>query len=265
MKTCMVGIGMLLCVPGFLSGQRIVVPSSEVEWEALGSRLRENPYLLTLADRDTALTIVVSAMRTRDDGLLWAAYGPGICVVRARDRAGMEGEARREAFRRSQVCLERILAEVPSSTDEPEAEMVRGMLVRPLAEALFEAGDLDRADSLAASALRGLPQADVRTRGDTQYQMNQLRGRVALRRQQREEALEFLRRAGESESTPRLSSFGPGFSLARELLEVGEREAVLSHLDAVERFWNGPDAKKALAEARRAIRAGAIPDGVRWW
>lgn len=256
--------GLLTGVPASCSGQSVAVPSSDVEWEALSSQLEENPYLLAGADRETALEIIETALRDREDGVFWAAYGPGICVVPAPDRVRMTGESRREAFRTSSECLERILVALPASVEAPGPEMVRSMLVRPLAEALFEAGDLNRADSVALEELQRRPGVEAGTGGDVQYEMNQIRGRVALRRQQREAAIEFLRRAGQSEGSPQLSSFGPRFTLARELLEVGERDTVLRHLDAVEAFWTGPDARTKLAEARRTIRAGGVPNDVAW-
>lgn len=157
--TCLLGIGLFSGVPTVGLGQEVAVPSSDVEWESLRSQLEQNPYLLARADRETALAVVVAALRTRGDGLLWAVYGPGICVVRGPERAQMVREARREAFQRSRECLDRILTVLPSSTDELDAEVVRGMLVIPLAEALLEVGDLEGADSLASRELQGLPRA----------------------------------------------------------------------------------------------------------
>jgi len=220
--------------------------------------------VLALADRETALAVVVAAVRTRRDGLFWAAYTPGICIVPGLDRIRMNGQSRREAFRASAECLKRILLEFPALAEEPGAEMVRSMLARPLAEALFEAGELADADSIASEELRRLPRTEAGMRGNVQYEMNQVRGRVALERQQRVAAIKFLHRAGQAESSPQLTSFGPRLLLARDLLEAGETEAVLAHLDAVGAFWTGPDARKEIAEARRTILAGGIPDDVRW-
>jgi hypothetical protein len=101
-------------------------------------------------------------------------------------------------------------------------------------------------------------------RGNLHYQMNEVRGRVALRRDQRAGAISFLQRAGRTEGSPQLSSFGPRFVLARELLEVRERDAVLEFLGAVGEFWRGTDAAASLDAARRIIEAGGIPSDVRW-
>jgi ATP/maltotriose-dependent transcriptional regulator MalT len=142
--------------------------------------------------------------------------------------------------------------------------MVRGMLAQPLAEALVALGDLDTADSVAAEELvRAAAEASF-VRGNAQYSMNQVRGRVALRRGNREAAVEYLRLAGRTEGSPQLSSFGPRLVLARELLEAGERQAVLEFLESVRGFWTGPEARTTLDAALATIDAGGVPSGRRW-
>jgi hypothetical protein len=56
-----------------------------------------------------------------------------------------------------------------------------------------------------------------------------------------------------------LTSFGPNMSLAKELLEKGERDAVLQYLDLCRKFWSY-GAKKSLDPWSEQIRNGQIPD-----
>ena len=46
--------------------------------------------------------------------------------------------------------------------------------------------------------------------------------------------------SGKTPGSPQLNSFGPDFMLDRELLEKGERAAVLAHLELVGKFWGSP-------------------------
>lgn len=258
--------GLLLLVPPSLTGQTSEVPSTEADWRDLGERLEQNPFHLMGLDRDTAVAIVLAALETRADGVRWAAYGPGICTVRGPMRSQVDAEARHTAFRTSQECLEMILAAL-ALRDPAEAGIgtVRSMLTQPLAECLVELGELEAADAMAAAELERTAAQVSYVRGNVQYSMNQVRGRVALRRGDREAAMAYLRLAGDTEGSPQLSSFGPRFVLARELLEAGEREAVRAFLEMVRRFWTHPEARARLDEALTTIDAGGIPRGVNWW
>ena len=244
--------------------QEVTVPSGGAEWQALRLRLEQAPLLLADAGAEKALPILIAALRTRPDRLFWAAYGPGICLVKGPDRLALVGGARVQAYQTSRDCLEAVLAELPSAESRLDSRMVRSMFLRPLAESMIEVGDLASADSLASAALENLGALDPRERGNLEYDMNEILGRVALRRGDRAGAVAFLMRAGQTEGSPQLRSFGPRLVLARELLEVGERAAVLDFLDAVAGFWQGADAEASLANARHSIETGRVPDDPRW-
>ena len=55
-----------------------------------------------------------------------------------------------------------------------------------------------------------------------------------------------------------MSSFGPNMSLARDLLEGGEREAVFGYFEQCRTFWTGHG--DILDEWIKEIQAGSIPD-----
>jgi len=66
---------------------------------------------------------------------------------------------------------------------------------------------------------------------------NLVLGRIALKEGHTEEAKQFLLKAGKSPGSPQMESFGPNVSLARDLLEKGEREAVLNYFQLCRVFW----------------------------
>jgi hypothetical protein len=77
-------------------------------------------------------------------------------------------------------------------------------------------------------------------------------GRVAIARGDHTTAGHELLLAGNSPGSPQLDSFGPNMSLARDLLQSGDREVVYQYFDECGRFWKfgkGPLKRwKALAE-----------------
>jgi len=62
-------------------------------------------------------------------------------------------------------------------------------------------------------------------------------GRIAVRDGRIADAKRFLEEAGKSPGSPQMNSFGPNMSLAKDLLEAGEKEAVLNYFEACRKFW----------------------------
>jgi hypothetical protein len=91
---------------------------------------------------------------------------------------------------------------------------------------------------------------------------NMVLGQIALHKGDRAGAEQYLLKAGATPGSPQLNQFGPNFSLARDLLVAGSRDAVLKYCDEVAKFWNDPK----LATWRAAIAAGKTPDfGANLW
>lgn len=87
---------------------------------------------------------------------------------------------------------------------------------------------------------------------------NVVLGRIAVREGHTEEAKRYLRKAGESPGSPQMSSFGPNMSLAKDLLEQGERQAVLEYFDACRKFWTMGNGR--LDSWAHEVKVGNIPD-----
>lgn len=84
-------------------------------------------------------------------------------------------------------------------------------------------------------------------------------GRVALHLGQVGDAKRELKLAAQTPGSPQLNSFGPNMTLAKELLEKGEKTAILEYFQDCAKFWNDDIAKAHIAEWKAAIENGKIP------
>lgn len=133
------------------------------------------------------------------------------------------------------------------------------MRLPALAEAARQslvAGQTAEAQKYAQEAIALLTSArGSSTAGDAAHVAHQVLGRVALRDSRLDEA---KRQLMESASTPgpRLMDYGPKLGLASELLQKGERQAVLDYFKACAKFWN----RNRLDEWSREITEGKTPE-----
>jgi hypothetical protein len=253
---------------GSAAAQEVPLRLSPRQWQALDDSLANNPYYLALLPRDSAVALIQAAVLTRGSGLRWAAYGPGVCAAMERPPTALQPAEQRAAHRESYDCLASLYTVVARASDgmpaDSGAKQIGAMLLAPLTETAVEVERLDEADSLAGLLLNEYLVEGSWMAGNIVHNANQVRGRVALRRGDVAAAREYLAAAGDTPGSPQLNSFGPRFTLARELLERGQTEAVLAYLGAVRRFWANPDAIRILTESEEHIRAGEIPTDVRW-
>ena len=160
-------------------------------------------------------------------------------------------KARSEAAAKSLKQLETAL----SSTTEAE----RFYLLTDLAKAAVEAGDVQKAREYATELLdRAARRKNNWHYGNAVHDGNVVLGRVALRSGDLEKAKEHLLTAGRTPGSPQLNSFGPNMTLAKELLQQGEKEAVIEYFRLCANFWEmGSD---PLEDWTSAVEAGDIPD-----
>jgi hypothetical protein len=83
-------------------------------------------------------------------------------------------------------------------------------------------------------------------------------GRLALVHGDVESACKELLLAGETPGSPQLDSFGPNMSLAKELLEQGQREVVVQYFEECRVFWRSDHG--ALKKWRILARLHIPPD-----
>jgi hypothetical protein len=133
--------------------------------------------------------------------------------------------------------------------------MGKDSLLSDLAKTAFEAGLIDEAKKYAEKMLDD--DAAGWNRGNRMHHGNLILGRIALTKDDVEEAKSRLLLAGKTTGSPQLNSFGPNMVLAKELLERGETEVVLEYFALCAEFWKSPQRK--LEQWVEDVKADRIP------
>lgn len=94
--------------------------------------------------------------------------------------------------------------------------------------------------------------------GNAIQDSNVVLGRLALREGRIEDAKHHLIEAGKSPGSPQMDSFGPNVSLAKDLLEKGEKEVVIEYFKLCKNFWEMHRGR--LDDWIALAQAGRIPD-----
>jgi tetratricopeptide (TPR) repeat protein len=128
-----------------------------------------------------------------------------------------------------------------------------------LAQAELDANDLELAERYAHELLDSSGNYKERWNyGNAIHKGNLILGRIRLRQGRIADAKNYLLASGRTRGSPQLDSFGPNMTLARELLEKGERDVVLEYFDLCSKFWlMGQDQLNAW---RAAVKQGTIPE-----
>lgn len=125
----------------------------------------------------------------------------------------------------------------------------------------FINGNIAEADSEAKELLRLAPKFQRNWNyGNAIHDANLVLGRIALTQGLTNDAKMFLIAAGNSSGSPQLNSFGPNLTLAKDLLEKGEREVVLAYFQLIRRFWQLPHNRSRLSEWEVEVKAGRVPN-----
>ena len=127
-----------------------------------------------------------------------------------------------------------------------------------MSDAVLKAGDWDKAKIYAERLLSSATDKKDWNYGNAIHHGNLLLGRIALKNGDIEQAKKYLLKAGETPGSPQLNSFGPNMSLAKELLEEGERSTVLKYFELCRIFWKTHD--KDLDEWKDLVAKGKIPN-----
>lgn len=143
--------------------------------------------------------------------------------------------------------------------NEMSAGVNQAAVLTDLPALAFDAGDLQKARAYAELLLReATSQQGSWNHGNAVHKGNLILGRIAAAEGRVADAVTFLRAAGETPGSPQLNSFGPNMTLAKDLLERGERDAVLAYFEACRVFWKMGGGR--LDAWTREVRAGTIPN-----
>jgi hypothetical protein len=123
----------------------------------------------------------------------------------------------------------------------------------------FECREYDLAKAYASEALQLAPQFKQDWNyGNAIHNGHVVLGRLALAHGDVESAGRELLLAGKTPGSPQLDSFGPNMSLAKELLDHGQRDVVLQFFDECHVFWRSDFG--ALRKWRILARLHLPPD-----
>lgn len=135
---------------------------------------------------------------------------------------------------------------------------VKFYLLTKAAPTALAAEDVEKARSYSYELLRQAPTfRDDWNYGNAIHDANIVLGHIAIKAGDVSEAKRFLLEAGKTSGSPQLNSFGPNMELAQQLLEKGEREAVLQYFDLCAKFWRDREGK--LGEWKTIVYEGKVP------
>ena len=140
----------------------------------------------------------------------------------------------------------------------PNAVYFRWLVLACVGMRKVEAGEIVKAKRFGDELLHlSEKYKDDWNYGNAIHKGNLILGRVALRQGNIKAAKQYLIHAGETPGSPQLDSFGPNMSLAKELLEAGEKEAVLDYFRKCANFWEMDFGK--LKNWAEIIQSGRTP------
>ena len=258
-------------------------PTKE-ELEALAKELLSGPPSMAKlfeTKGEQAMTYALAGLEKCPTNYPWASE---VAMIFADDRfkaKELRGRARTEHFARCRDYLSQAVSLLAQAQKKYPADAnfpgLEDMLRRSLALAQLETGDTAAVKLSAQKMLSANKDVKSWDYGNVIHDANSLLGRAALKEGDKRAATEFLLKAGNTPGSPQLNSWGPDFTLARELLEAGEKQAVLDYLDLVAKFWAKPragggwlservskDNETLLNKWRTEIQAGSVPSDRNW-
>ena len=96
--------------------------------------------------------------------------------------------------------------------------------------------------------------------GNAVHKGHTVLGLIALRQGDVGGAMHHLDQAGKTPGSAQLDTFGPNMRLAKELLEIGETQAVLEYFSACSDFWDETCCQGLLDHWADAVRRGSVPN-----
>jgi Flp pilus assembly protein TadD len=158
----------------------------------------------------------------------------------------------------SKTAAAKALGELEKAQAADTSEMSKFSRLDELAKSAFEAQELGKASQYAEDLLKAATKHPKNWNyGNAIHHGNNVLGRIALKKGNAKQADEFLLKAGQTPGSPQLDSFGPNMSLAKELLEAGEKDTVLQYFELCRKFWkSGGD---RLDRWTKEVAAGLAP------
>jgi len=151
------------------------------------------------------------------------------------------------------------LAEATNKLAKAKTPQERFYALNDAAKENFVAGNAEDAKKYAQELMTLLPKFPSDWNyGNAVQDANLVLGRIAVKDGRIDEAKKYLLAAGNSPGSPQMNSFGPNVSLAKDLLEKGERDVVIKYLELCSKFWKMHRGR--LDQWIQEIKDGKIPD-----
>ena len=220
----------------------------DLRWSALAA-------LRSMPPTDGAIPLL-EAMLEEHDSKPWVAAQVPPTLVAQGQVAGDRGGPAKPA---SPFTTQGRLGKANEKLAEASSKQERFYALNDAAKESFVAGKVEDARKYANELMALLP----KYQGDWNYgnavqDANLVLGRIAVTEGRIDEAKQHLLAAGKSPGSPQMNSFGPNMSLAKDLLEKGERDVVIEYFELCHKFWKSHSAQ--LDEWRHDVLAGKIPD-----
>jgi tetratricopeptide (TPR) repeat protein len=197
---------------------------------------------LSIHDRDTAKDLLKQAQSLEPKNPEWSDQ-LGHWYSRGGDK---EGAAK-------------ALAEFERAQANDTSDLSKFSRLDYLAKSAFDAQEFEKASQYAEALLKtGEDNSKNWNFGNAVNHGNIILGRIALKKGDTKKADEYLLKAGQTPGSPQLDSFGPNMSLAKELLEAGEKETVLQYFQLCRKFWKTGDTR--LDDWTKEVKAGQVPE-----
>jgi tetratricopeptide (TPR) repeat protein len=161
----------------------------------------------------------------------------------------------------SKAAAASALAEYEKAQAADKLEFSKFIRLNELAKTAFDAGEFDKASQYAGALVKAAEKHSedkMWATGDAVHDGNIILGRVALKKGDIKQAKKFLLQAGYTPGSPALESFGPNMSLAKELLDAGEKDIVLKYFVLCRRFWKMGRSK--LDDWTNQVKDGQLPN-----
>ena len=160
---------------------------------------------------------------------------------------------------RAPVTPQERLSSASEKLAKAKTDQERFYALDDAAKQSFVLGKTEDARSYASNLLALLPQfPNDWNYGNAVQDANLVLGRIAVREGRTEEAKRHLLEAGKSAGSPQMNSFGPNMSLAKDLIDKGERDVVLEYFELCRKFWKMEGGR--LDQWSQEVKTGKSPN-----
>jgi len=220
-------------------------------------RLLHEPHSLGEPEKAFGEALIERAVALEPDNQIWRHYNQSVLSSRAAmsDVLHMStGNSSPRSLGGANGSFDAMRANVAAMKGDQHLYALSDLVKQAVRESKF-----DDAKAIAKEMLGVAAKApDNQLSGRATFDANLALGSVALREGDKKAAGQYLIAAAEAKGMPSLGSFGPNMTLARDLLNAGEKDTVLEFFRLMVISW--PRESVQLGEWADRVRAGGKPD-----